>query len=599
MLSISLILLCSPERSAALQIISTNQVVANRGYYLNVPPVENGSKPAEITVTVSPASGWEVTERHPNPPWQGTWMYRYDGNQPGHAFTTIFTGKVRRIGSGAGGVAEPEDFSVTSGVKFVETEYYIQPAPDHIICFGESATFTAHRVIDGVTQLENSKWKTNEVDHANANSITFGPDTPPGEYNITANSTDNEELSDWSKLIVVKVDSITPESTNVCYNSEQVFQIETYPEGHYDVVSVTGSNCTIMAYDTITGKVTVKFDEASISATDYKIITATCGTSSVSAQVLALKVEFKTYADDIAGPNRPHNLNKDTRQNEKGHYQPFKKCVARQWTSQMLDMAIYLDGYDDEDLREIFHEKLEWSVTGIGYNGAWQEDHELDLGRKPALSGMSKYNIKVSLQGCTNVCDRLIITVVSAEKLIEFNKWYNEEKDDPDWLAELPALYSSINVNADGTPVPPEPNLCNFWLPPEIYDNFYHPNAFFEMRSRETAGGHAHQAMYSEASNGVASLIREGISAGTADRASAFSWNQPKNPFPHYHADVRPFIWAAQLDGNPVIGVNNNRNLSDPIMHEGVYLKRYLKVRPPIANNNPELEPGNCPEGEE
>ncbi len=57
---------------------------------------------------------------------------------------------------------------------------------------------------------------------------------------------------------------------------------------------------------------------------------------------------------------------------------------------------------------------------------------------------------------------------------------------------------------------------------------------------------------------------------------------------------IIPFVWAAQLDGNPVEGVNSYLNLSEPLMYKGTNLNLYLQLRPPIANNRPLLSPGNC-----
>jgi hypothetical protein len=312
-------------------------------------------------------------------------------------------------------------------------------------------------------------------------------------------------------------------------------------------------------------------------------------------EVPVLKVKFKTYPDSVPGPDKPHVLNMDTRQNEESHYAPFKNCVSHVWSSQSLDMAQYLDGYDDPDMRQLFHDVLKWRVDG----GAWQDDHELNLGNIPGTHKMSRFNIEVSLRGGTHVSDRLIVTVVPDATLQAFTTWYDAEVDDMEWLAELPALYSSIIANANGNPVFPEPEGCNFWRYVDHCDNFYHPGAFFEMRSRATSGGHAHQAAYYEGSNGVAVLIRGGISAGTADRASAVYLGGPWNPNPHLDADVRPFLWAAQLDGNPVEATFTWTGLTERILQEGAYLAQYLEVRPVIANEDPELESGNCPEGDE
>ena len=310
--------------------------------------------------------------------------------------------------------------------------------------------------------------------------------------------------------------------------------------------------------------------------------------------VPVLRVEFKIWADSVPGPDKPHALNMDTRQNEKGYYAPFEKCVSHVWSSQPLDMSQYLDGYDDPAVREIFNAVLKWRVN----DGIWQDDYQLNLGNIPSIHRISRFNIEVSIQGIMHVIDRLIITIVPDATVQAFTAWYDTEVEDMDWLAELPALYSSIIVDANGNPIFPEPEGCCSWRYVKQYDGFYHPGAFYEMRSKVTQGGHAHQATYFEGSNGVAVLIRTGISAGTADRKSVAYLGGPLNPNPHLNADVKPFLWAAQLDGNPVEAKATWLGLANPILYDGTFLQQYLEVRPVISNNKPELEPGSCPEGD-
>jgi hypothetical protein len=105
-------------------------------------------------------------------------------------------------------------------------------------------------------------------------------------------------------------------------------------------------------------------------------------------------------------------------------------------------------------------------------------------------------------------------------------------------------------------------------------------------RSEKTANGHGHQAIYSQ--NAI--IIRSGVSASSADREAPFPSNL--NPFLHVNADVKPFIWAAQLDGNPV--EENGTTMTAPLIHEGANLQRYFDRRPAIANGLDDLSPGQC-----
>lgn len=200
---------------------------------------------------------------------------------------------------------------------------------------------------------------------------------------------------------------------------------------------------------------------------------------------------------------------------------------------------------------------------------------------------LKRVEIEVALLGGTNSLDYLIITVISPETLTAFQNWYNAEREDMDWLNELPAPYSSI-VITNTTAIDPEPITCKpqRWRAPGADNTRMHPNAFFAMRSESTAGGHAHQAMYTT----TGEWIRSGISAGTADRVAAW----PANFWPqdHFDADVKPFILALQLDGNPCI--RTGTTLDKPIMHEGWFVKQYLSVRPPVANVKLLLNPGDC-----
>ena len=80
------------------------------------------------------------------------------------------------------------------------------------------------------------------------------------------------------------------------------------------------------------------------------------------------------------------------------------------------------------------------------------------------------------------------------------------------------------------------------------------------------------------------------MSAGSADKEAPFPSNL--NPNLHVYADVKPFIWAAQLDGNPV--EEDFTTMTAPLLHEGANLLRYFDRRPAIANGLDDLSPGQC-----
>ena len=111
------------------------------------------------------------------------------------------------------------------------------------------------------------------------------------------------------------------------------------------------------------------------------------------------------------------------------------------------------------------------------------------------------------------------------------------------------------------------------------------------MRSIPQADGSGHQTCYR--ANGE--LITTGVSAGSADRVSPVYTD---TRLLHRNLDVWPFIWAAQLDGNPVeaTAVLVPVYLNRPMMHQGPRIGQYLNLRRPIPNAKPLLAPGECGE---
>ena len=319
-----------------------------------------------------------------------------------------------------------------------------------------------------------------------------------------------------------------------------------------------------------------------------------------------LKVDFETFDVDetreIGGsrsPNwKPHKLNMNTKQKEDLHYGDYKKCVAHIWSNQPLNLAKYLSDYESN--QEVFEnpEILNWRVKG-----QLQTSYKLNLGERPDPNLVTKFEIEVLAKGSSESIDRLIVTVVPPETLTNFEQWLVDNQD-LGWLAELPAVYSNVLLDADDKAINPEPSslTCSNWKDNKPFslffdmgaNTYYHPDADHEIRSEETAGGHGHQACY----DGVGNLIRTGVSAGTADRAFYGSINLGLSSL-HVELDSRPFVWAAQLDGTPTQGeddiIPNYSKIDNPIMHEGWFIGEYIKLRPPIVQGRAELIPGSCP----
>jgi hypothetical protein len=108
-------------------------------------------------------------------------------------------------------------------------------------------------------------------------------------------------------------------------------------------------------------------------------------------------------------------------------------------------------------------------------------------------------------------------------------------------------------------------------------NTFLHHDAKYEMRSKPTSDGHGHQAMY----NIGGQLITAPIAAGTADMYAPFdSRGIPSSAKKHRKEDVYPFIRALQLDGNPVLPRDINRNLNRPCIYKGPNTDKYIERRP-------------------
>ncbi len=187
--------------------------------------------------------------------------------------------------------------------------------------------------------------------------------------------------------------------------------------------------------------------------------------------------------------------------------------------------------------------------------------------------------------------DEMVLVGVSTNRKNDFDSWFETEKklENMEWLKELPAVYKRLGTGkTDPEPLPEEG--CDLWGNLDDLDPgkaFVHPGAFFDYRSKVVGDDYGHQATYDE--DGV--LIESGMGAGTADKFNPFS-----NPISHLLEDFRPYVWAAQLDGNPVEEALFPDNFTRRLLHKGNYLNKYLIVLP-VNPSGVKLEPGNCGTG--
>jgi hypothetical protein len=318
-----------------------------------------------------------------------------------------------------------------------------------------------------------------------------------------------------------------------------------------------------------------------------------------------LSVEFKTYPDTEAGPDKAHKKNLETRQNETAkHGVGWEKVVCKIWDSSpgKVNLIDYLNGGPGN--HSTFENVVKWRV-----NGTDQTSHELSLGDKPDPEEHTHFYVQVLPKHGGDTLDRLIITVVPPETKTKFDNWYAAESTaaGKSWFAECPPMPSSLVIVEDDLHniVPYEPDVAfnpRIWNPPNSINTYFHPDGHWEIRAKKTAGGHGHQATFERGepygqfyeNRGEGAIILDGVSAGTADKAAAFYF--PGNPDidSHVDADVKPFVWALQLDGNPCD--QSLTTLTLPMLHEGAFIKKYMECRPIEPNAKPRfVPPGGTP----
>jgi len=206
------------------------------------------------------------------------------------------------------------------------------------------------------------------------------------------------------------------------------------------------------------------------------------------------------------------------------------------------------------------------------------------------------------------VFDRIWVVVNSPDTKKAFDAWVARNAD-TSWTANLPQVYPAIRMGSYNTPIDPEPGAPHLWDEPKRKTSLLHHSPGVvrcEMLTEQLPGGHGNQAWYDE--KGV--LIEEPpIVAG---RAKKFAQNNPKDPDlkMYNEEEIFPFICAAQLDGNPVLGFFQPipvmpttikgavvfsgtkdvfQNLNRPCIRVGDNLNSYLGKRPvhPTGKLNP------------
>jgi len=221
-----------------------------------------------------------------------------------------------------------------------------------------------------------------------------------------------------------------------------------------------------------------------------------------------------------------------------------------------------------------------WIVNGSQIKGP-----VLQFDAAPASNSVLIYSIEAHREG-EQQSDGFQLVLLPAGANQRFSAWLAQERQDLRWLKLLPPAYSSLGPGMSN----PEPKNCGrlYWEDVHKLETNFHPGGAYEMRSRAVGDGHGHQAVYDAAGK----LIREGLGAGSADKGTPRLWGF--GLMKHLDRDVRPFVWAAQLDGNPVNAIWLYRDLNAPLVRLGDHVKAYQSVRPALANQPSEVPAGTC-----
>ncbi len=253
-----------------------------------------------------------------------------------------------------------------------------------------------------------------------------------------------------------------------------------------------------------------------------------------------------------------------------------RRCATAIWKAdEPLNLASYLSSGAEG-------EPVNWEADGVPVGKGL-----LALGREPKENQVRVFKIVARSTGRADA--GFILVVIPRKTALEFDRWLAAEKASMAWIGRLPLVYARLGPNYSN----PEPAGCNpkAWAVLRKLDSNYHPGAAYEMRSVPDQEGSGHQATYDASGN----LLRIGAAAGSADRGSP-TYN-PVTLIRHAKMDVIPYVWAAQLDGNPVNPKWLYADFDRPLIRSGEHIQAYLDVRPIYGPSRQELPPGVCADG--
>ena len=243
------------------------------------------------------------------------------------------------------------------------------------------------------------------------------------------------------------------------------------------------------------------------------------------------------------------------------------KSAPLQWNvTKKKDLSDYLTA-----VSQLASGGLQWKRNEVTITSSILDFRQASSVRKPLTDNIITFNVEVTHQQYSHLSGKFILVIYPDTTADEYRNWANMNQS-LTWTDNLPQVYSALDTNnANEDPEPPTLE-CTNWKPPSDLSSHYHPGATHEMRTEMIGpeNGHGHQATYDSGGD----LITSGLGAGTADYVSpeismeiiSFIFGLE---YSHLNQDVKPFIWAAQLDDNPVKEIFDFEDLTHLLMHRG------------------------------
>lgn len=304
-------------------------------------------------------------------------------------------------------------------------------------------------------------------------------------------------------------------------------------------------------------------------------------------------------------------------------FNTIERTISRVYFEDVLYTTDYLTSNTQFDEIEVNYQRGLYG-SGTSRWNSWKHSESatmIPLGGKPRERRVLAVRIEARHPACpykdfVEECGtEIMVVLVNRKDDTWYKKWKVDAALEKEWMEKLPDPLHLICPNKlDDAEYKRKLRQLGWSIPkriPKDEPNHFHPDARFEMRTRWNVPNDGqtclvfscfgHQAIYDD--NGV--LIVEGISAGSADRGAPII-----SLFTHSSSDVRPWLIAAWLDGNPTHFntqltrpqswrldrgfLGQLKHLSEAPINSGPNLKEYLELRPPLIDdqmsNGPKCE---------